>query len=122
MLVRGALSWMGTALVVAALRAEVRVPEGFQSEVIVDASVLKEPMDVAFAPDGAAWVTGRAGDVWRVEVGSKQAHRVGGVETDVSGDRGLHGIAFHPDFPRVPEVFLSYHLKEAPEGDRKSVV
>lgn len=119
---RGALSWMGAALVVAALRAEVRVPEGFQSEVIVDASVLKEPMDVAFAPDGAAWVTGRAGDVWRVEVGSKQAHRVGGVETDVSGDRGLHGIAFHPDFPRVPEVFLSYHLKEAPDGKYRARV
>ena len=81
---RGTLSWMGAFLLVAALRVEVRVPEGFQSEAIVDATVLKEPMDVAFAPDGAAWVTGRAGDVWRVEVGSKQAHRVGGVETDVS--------------------------------------
>lgn len=102
--------------------AEARLPEGFQSEVVVDAAVLKEPMDMAFAPDGAAWVTGRGGDVWRVDVRSRKAHRVGGVDTDTSGDRGLHGIALHPDFPRVPEVFLSYHAKEAPEGKYRARV
>ena len=110
------------ALFASATMAEVRMPEGFRSEVLVDASVLKEPMDIAFAPDGAAWVTGRAGDVWRVDVAQRKAHRVGGVETDVSGDRGLHGIAFHPDFPRVPEVFLSHHAKDAPDGMYRSRV
>lgn len=104
------------ALVSNVALAEVRLPEGFRSEVVVDAAMLKEPMDLAFAPDGSAWVTGRAGDVWRVDVAQRKAHRVGGVETDVSGDRGLHGIAFHPDFPRVSEVFLFHHAKEAPEG------
>jgi len=119
---RSACAVLAIAMSLPSIRAEVRVPEGFQSEVLADASVLKEPMDVAFAPDGAAWVTGRAGDVWRVDVRARTTHRVGGVETDVSGDRGLHGIAFHPDFPQVPQVFLSYHQKDAPEGKYRSRV
>jgi len=60
---RSACAVLAIAMNLPSARAEVRVPEGFQSEVLADASVLKEPMDVAFAPDGAAWVTGRAGDV-----------------------------------------------------------
>ena len=54
-------------------------------------------------------MAGRAGEVWRIDTRTKEKHLVGKIETDVAGDRGLHGIAFHPDFPRVPQLFLFHH-------------
>ena len=92
-----------------AARAEVHLPAGFALEVVAGPEVVQEPMDLTFAPDGAAWVTGRAGDLWRLDPIALTAHRIGRVDTDVSGDRGLHGVALHPDFPKTPHVFLSYH-------------
>jgi glucose/arabinose dehydrogenase len=92
-----------------AARAEVHLPPGFAIEVVAGPELVNEPMDLTFAPDGSVWVTGRAGDLWRIDVVDHMTHRVGKVATDVSGDRGLHGVALHPDFPTVPYVFLSYH-------------
>lgn len=94
----------------------MHLPTGFAVEVIAGSELISDPLDVAFAPDGAAWVTGRAGNVWRVDTATHTATSVGTVATDVSGDRGLHGLAFHPDFPRTPHLFLSYHSTKAPEG------
>jgi len=92
-----------------AVRGEVHLPTGFSVETVAGPESVSEPLDLTFAPDGSAWVTGRAGDLWRVDTATRTTHRVGGVKTDVSGDRGLHGVALHPDFPKVPQVFLSYH-------------
>lgn len=102
--------------------AEPHLPPGFRYEVLADAGTLNEPMDLNFAPDGSAWVTGRAGDVWRIDLSRKTTRRVGGVDTEVSGDRGLHGIAFHPNFPRTPEIFLAYHASPAPDGKYRARV
>ncbi len=96
--------------------AEPSLPAGFALETVVGPEALSEPMEMAFAPDGAAWVTGRAGQVWRVDTATRATEAVGSVSTEVSGDRGLHGIAFHPDFPRTPHVFLAYHRTNAPQG------
>ena len=95
--------------------AEVSLPAGFGIETVAGPEVVSEPMEMAFAPDGAAWVTGRTGQLWRIDTTTRAAHSVGSVATEVSGDRGLHGIAFHPDFPRTPHVFLAYHLTNAPK-------
>ena len=92
-----------------AARAEIHLPAGFSVETVAGPEQVSEPLDLAFAPDGSAWVTGRAGDLWRIDTATRTTHRVGRVDTDVSGDRGLHGVALHPDFPRTPQVFLSYH-------------
>ncbi len=104
-------------------RAEVHLPAGFDVEVVAGPELVSEPMDLTFASDGAAWVTGRAGDLWRIDTVARTAHRVGRVETDVSGDRGLHGVALHPDFPKTPHVFLSYHdTHHAPSQYRARIV
>ncbi|MBL9168063.1 MAG: PQQ-dependent sugar dehydrogenase [Verrucomicrobiales bacterium] len=92
-----------------AAQAEVNLPPGFALEVVAGPDLVSEPMDLNFAPDGSAWVTGRAGELWRIDTTARTAHQVGRVSTDVSGDRGLHGVAFHPDFPKTPHLFLSYH-------------
>ena len=100
----------------ATLSAAVSLPPGFSIETVAGPEAVSEPMELAFAPDGAAWVTGRAGQVWRIDATTRAVQPVGSVPTEVSGDRGLHGIAFHPDFPRTPHVFLAYHLTNAPQG------
>jgi hypothetical protein len=41
---------------------------------------------------------------------------VGTIDTDVNGDRGLHGIAFHPDFPKKSQVYLFSHVHGTPGG------
>ena len=45
-------------------RAEAHVPAGFAVEVVAGPDAVSEPMDLTFAPDGSAWVTGRAGALW----------------------------------------------------------
>lgn len=101
------------ALLPAAI-AGVALPKGFSLEVVAGPEQVSEPMELTFAPDGSAWVTGRAGDLWRMDGVSGTIHRVGRVDTEVSGDRGLHGVALHPDFPQTPHVFLSYHITNPP--------
>ena len=110
------LTWLTLA------RAEIHLPPGFRVEVVAGPEAVSEPMDLAFAADGSAWVTGRAGDLWRIDPATRKSHRVGQVDTDVSGDRGLHGVALHPDFPRTPQVFLAYHAtNHAPSQYRSRV-
>ncbi|MEN9778349.1 MAG: hypothetical protein RJB04_2104, partial [Verrucomicrobiota bacterium] len=106
---------IATLTLSAATLAEVSLPAGFGIETVAGPEVVSEPMEMAFAPDGAAWVTGRAGQIWRIDTTTRAAQAVGSVPTDMSGDRGMHGIAFHPDFPRIPHVFLAYHLTNAPK-------
>jgi glucose/arabinose dehydrogenase len=100
---------LASLMMLSAARAEVSLPPGFAVEVVAGPELVKEPMDLTFASDGSAWVTGRTGDLWRIDRVTRATHRVGRVETDISGDRGLHGVALHPDFPRVPYVFIAYH-------------
>ena len=85
--------------------AEVRLPAGFQREVLAGPE-LAEPMDLTFAPDGAVWVVGRGGSLWRVDATTRSRSDLGQIATDTVGDRGLHGIALHPDFQTNGEVFL----------------
>ena len=104
------VTWSNAAL------AEIHLPAGFAVEVIAGSDLVSDPMDLAFAPDGAVWVTGRAGSLWRIDTATHSARQVGTIPTDVSGDRGLHGIAFHPDFTQTPQLFLAYHATNAPQG------
>ncbi len=100
---------VATLTLCSAAHAEIILPTNFAVEVVAGSELVHEPMDLTFAPDGSAWVTGRAGELWRIDRVTHAMHLVGRVDTDLSGDRGLHGVALHPDFPSTPQVFLSYH-------------
>ncbi len=113
---------IATLTLFTAVRAEVVLPAGFAVEVVAGPETVNEPMDLTFAPDGSAWVTGRAGDLWRIDPVVRTSHRVGRMDTDISGDRGLHGVALHPDFPRTPHVFLSYHATNQSQSQYRARV
>lgn len=101
--------------------ADAKLPPNFSHEILAGPEI-PEPMDLAFAPDGAAWITSRTGELSRLEPETRRIQRVGTVETDSAGDRGLHGIAFHPDFPSTPHLFVFHHAKQHPVGNYVSRV
>src|SRR5687768_16426200 len=64
---------------------------------------------MAWVPDGQIWVTERGGRVSRVNPTTGQRTTAGQVpEVTESGESGLMGIAFHPDFTSQPYVYLSH--------------
>ena len=81
--------------------------EGLRVETVV--TRLDTPWDLAWGPDGQIWVTERGGRVSRVNPASGQRTTVGQVpDVAESGESGLMGIAFHPDFATQPYVYLAH--------------
>jgi PKD repeat protein len=106
---------LGLLLAVALLAAPAVVhaqlnilPPGFTSELV--ANPLPEVTGVAFAPDGRIFLAAKRGQVLVWENGA----RLDDAFIDLSDqtcdclDRGLLGIALHPQFPQQPYVYLLY--------------
>jgi len=92
--------------------AEVKLPAGFRYEILAEGDV-PEPMDITFAPDGRLWAIGREGQIWMLNVATKQLASVGKLTVDHSDDRGLLGLELHPDFARNGFLFLFYSPLQA---------
>jgi len=76
------------------------------------------PTAIRFAPDGRLFVLERAGRVIVYPSGAAPAYSVWAtLPTSTTYDRGLLGIAFHPDFPDSPYVYL-FHSNPTPLEDR----
>jgi glucose/arabinose dehydrogenase len=95
-------------------------PEGLRVETVV--SGLDTPWDLAWGPDGQIWVTERGGRISRVNPASGQRTTAGQLpDVAESGESGLMGIAFHPDFATEPWVYAS-HSYSAGGGLRNRLV
>jgi glucose/arabinose dehydrogenase len=103
-----------------------RVPAGFTIETV--ASGLKLPTALAFAGANRILVTLKSGAVRVIQNDELLAEPfidISGEVNDV-GQRGLLGIAVHPNFPATPYVYLAYvydppeALQHNPEGARVS--
>jgi len=81
--------------------------EGLRVETVVTG--LDTPWDIAWGPDGQIWVTERGGRVSRVNPASGRRTTAGQVpDVAESGESGLMGMAFHPDFAAQPYVYLTH--------------
>jgi len=81
--------------------------EGLRVETVVTG--LDTPWDIAWGPDGQIWVTERGGRVSRVNPVSGRRTTAGQLpDVAESGESGLMGIAFHPDFATQPYVYLTH--------------
>ncbi len=92
----------------------VKLPPGFRYEILVQGDI-PEPLYLQFSPDGRLWFTGRRGQVWAYDFGTKTHSQIAELKVDwqqVKGkeanERGLHGIEFHPDYLKNGFVYL-YH-------------
>jgi glucose/arabinose dehydrogenase len=95
------------ALLVGARHARAAtLPDGFQEHAV--ASGLRMPTSVAIARDGRVFITEQEGRLRVVASGRLQARPFLSLQVDAHGERGLLGVALHPDFPATPYVYVYY--------------
>ena len=103
---------------VSASRSEATIlPNGF-TETTFFSGLLTQPTALRFASDGRIFVAEKGG-VIRVFTGLNDTHPTvfADLRTNVHNfwDRGLLGMALHPNFPATPYIYVTYTL-DAPIG------
>jgi glucose/arabinose dehydrogenase len=108
--VRARIAWsIGLLLVVFGFQhrgAAAVVPSGFTETQIV--SGLASPTAMAIAPDGRIFVCLQGGQLRVVKDGALLAQPFLTVSVNSSGERGLLGVAFDPDFANNQFVYVYY--------------
>jgi glucose/arabinose dehydrogenase len=66
---------------------------------------LDTPWDLAWGPDGFIWFSERGGRISRLDPATGARSTAGTIAVHQSGEGGLMGIAFHPDFGTSPFVY-----------------
>src|ERR687893_336572 len=93
------------------------LPNGFHDYVVFDG--LNRPTAIEFSTDGRVFVTEKRG-VLKVFDGVNDATPTVVVDlrtnTYNSWDRGMLGLALHPDFPATPDVYVAYTYDAPPGG------
>lgn len=74
----------------------------------VAASGLDTPWDLAWGPDGMIWFSERGGRISRLDPATGAHTLAGSISVSQTGEGGLMGIAFHPDFAREPWVYAMH--------------
>ena len=119
-LIRRALPAAAFAVGVAgtgALNAATLLP-GFTETLI--ASGLALPTSMTFAPDGRLFVTLQGGTLRVIKNNVLLATPFVSLSVDSSGERGLLGVAFDPNFATNQFVYVYYTVPVAPVHNRVS--
>ena len=89
-------------------QAMPQLPPGFKEDVVL--ANLPPVTTIDWAPDGRMFLALRDGQVWIYENGGLVPDPFIDVSAEVNtfGDRGLMGMALHPDFDGSPYVYLLY--------------
>jgi len=96
----------------------VTVPAGFSVATV--ASGLSDPTAMEVAPDGRIFVAEQAGRLRVIKNGTLLAAPFVTLSVDSNGERGLLGVAFHPNFPASPYVYVYYTVPGSPAHNRVS--
>lgn len=87
------------------------VPIGFSDEAFV--SGLSRPIAMAFAADGRLFVAEQDGKLRVIKSGALRATPFVSLTVATSGERGLLGLAFDPDFATNRHLYLHYTVPDA---------
>src|SRR5438128_4845219 len=98
--------------------AAATLPQGF-SETMVSGG-LSSPTAMDFAPDGRLLVCLQAGQLRVIKNGSLLATPFLTVTVDSSGERGLLGVAFDPNFATNNFIYVYYTVPGSPAHNRVS--
>ena len=93
------------------------LPAGFSESIVL--SGLERPTSVRFSPDGRIFVTEKSGLIKVFASLSATTPTVfHDLRTNVHNfwDRGLLGLALHPNFPTVPSVYVLYTYDKDPNN------
>ena len=94
------------------------VPSGFAQSIVFTG--LGRPTNIEFASDGTVFITEKRGRVLRFDSVNDPTPSVVAdrrSQTHNNSDRGMLGLAVHPDYPATPWVYVSYALDQEPGGD-----
>ncbi|MCB9314976.1 MAG: PQQ-dependent sugar dehydrogenase [Lewinellaceae bacterium] len=93
------------------------LPAGFAGAAVAEGL---NPTCMALAPDGRIFLAQKDGRVLLFHTEDGELHEAPFVslQTDAFNERGLNGIAIHPDFEHQPWVYLYY---TAPNGQRNRI-
>ncbi len=108
---------IGTVVGLPPTVAEAQVPSGFAMDTVI--SGLNQPTAVEFGPDGTVFVTEKRGRVLRFDSIADTTPTVVAdrrTQTHNNADRGMLGLAVHPNYPAVPWIYVSYALDQLPSG------
>ena len=94
------------------------LPSGFTERLV--ASGLDRPTAMAFAPDGRLFVCLQGGQLRVVKNGQLLGTPFLTVSVNSSGERGLLGVAFDPDFAANRFVYVYYTTASSPVHNRVS--
>lgn len=97
------------------------LPPGFVAETIT--SKLDGPTAFAFGPDGRIYVTQKAGTVRVLQNNQLVPENFIDISQEVNQtyNRGLVGIALHPNFPQTPYVYLAYVYQPKEAYNHKAI-
>jgi glucose/arabinose dehydrogenase len=108
----------------ATVAAKSTLPGGFGDATAIGG--LSEPVSVAFAPDGTAFLALKTGEIksfdYSAATGQFEPASTSTefadltVEVENYGDRGLTGITVDPQFPARPYVYVNYTLNADPHA------
>jgi len=94
------------------------LPSGFSESVI--ASGLSSPTAMAFAPDGRLFICQQGGALRVIKNDTLLTPPFLTVTTDSSGERGLLGVTFDPDFANNQWVYIYHTVPGSPPHNRVS--
>ncbi len=94
------------------------LPEGFSQTQV--ASGLASPTTMAFAPDGRLFVCEQTGRVLVIKGGALLDTPFLTLNVDATGERGLLGLAFDPNFASNHFVYIYYTVNSNPHHNRVS--
>lgn len=112
-----ALGW-ALALAFAATLKAATLPSGFNELQV--ATGLSSATAFAVAPDGRLFVCQQGGQLRVIKNGALLAAPFLTVAVDSSGERGLLGVAFDPDFANNAFVYVFYTVNTTPRFNRVS--
>src|SRR5215213_7547319 len=105
-------------LSLAASSRAATLPSGFAETLIT--SDLQSPTAMAFAPDGRLFVCQQGGQLRVIKNGTLLTTPFLTVSTDSTGERGLLGVAFDPNFGANHFVYVYYTVPTSPRHNRVS--
>ena len=100
------------------VEASATLPSGFAEATI--ATGMSSPTAMAFAPDGRLFVAEQTGALRVIKDGTLLSTPFVTLSVNSSGERGLLGIAFDPNFSSNNHVYLYYTTSSSPIHNRLS--
>jgi Glucose / Sorbosone dehydrogenase len=95
------------------------LPSGFAEEQF-SGNLSGSPTAMAFAPDGRLFVCQQGGQLRVIKTGSLLSTPFVSLTVESSGERGLLGIAFDPNFATNNYIYLYYTVSTSPNHNRVS--